>query len=928
MQRNSQLAALLVAFCSEPTLAGGGAAGNSTRAANYTALAAQLSALRLANSSNSSANGSGQGHLGVRHSPSSGQLCGRLGQQRHSKKTANVVHGKKGSPSKKNTRQPALQPPSHQRHNSSIPHPQTQHNSSSSGGRSLKVKQSLFAPASSNTTGSHSESDDGTITHSQALYRQNHRGYVLETRRQRKRRMAQEGDSSTPLYAGNFTNMRCNHKGRYHLAENIDVSQTGAILPLCKNQTFQGALKGDGHTLRINSSRPLFDNLSGATIDVRLEDSTYNVHYTPEAGALARALEGYNNITLTGGRLNMHNAAGLISSFGQINEGGPHRLNQINFRATLSGNRVGGGIGTVSTNATVIQTDCEFNVTNLRDGGIGAFMVMGGSLVLTQTNVTIRETERLQDAFTMAGGVRTIYRGSAVITQTGVSVRLLPPRRECEGAAFVSAVDDQTNVTLRLFSGSGTSGDSTINVCGIIFVSGVPVPGVQGVIDTAGYAANPDSCQQDNPTGLQLLDTTQAADWRTAHKEFCCSEVEGIPPISCPWDNPHVSCHYPHEQLLATVPMGEHSALLLTRQGYPYNATSAERGLLRVSCLQLKSLKSGHRAAELNRSFGSNGTLLFAPGSYHQQLQPRHVVLALSCDQKLTLLCRSGDSNRPAYHLATLPLQGATSDNATVEMQALAELRGEPVTLTFAQEPFPQIWTHEKNNESGDLFYFYEQPANATAPVQRYNLTQSNGGTVIGTGTHNHTLYVVSCNQTDVVIQYVDPVTRSISEPTPVALLELSPSESPDDTLTIDGGTLLLIPPNTIFTQEDTDQPQRVWQVKLPAYGGQASWQVSEEQAVRLDEKNCERLSAPEDASSREPFEDWFISSTMAAYGLCCTAAVAGIICKKCWHHGRNHTGDQTAPLLVETQTTNDDAMELQEKSGTAAWQSDWELRP
>ena len=62
MQQGIQLTALLVALCSGHTLAGGGAAGNSTRAANYTALAAQLSALRLSNHSNAQANSSGKGH--------------------------------------------------------------------------------------------------------------------------------------------------------------------------------------------------------------------------------------------------------------------------------------------------------------------------------------------------------------------------------------------------------------------------------------------------------------------------------------------------------------------------------------------------------------------------------------------------------------------------------------------------------------------------------------------------------------------------------------------------------------------------------------------------------------------------------------------------------------------------------------------------
>ena len=120
MQQSTQLAALLVALCSGHALAGGGAAGNRTSAANYTALAAQLSTLRLSNSSNSSANSSSQGLIGARHAASSGQQLGRLTPRGHSKKTASAVYGKKGRTSK-TARQPAPLLPSQQRHNSSQP---------------------------------------------------------------------------------------------------------------------------------------------------------------------------------------------------------------------------------------------------------------------------------------------------------------------------------------------------------------------------------------------------------------------------------------------------------------------------------------------------------------------------------------------------------------------------------------------------------------------------------------------------------------------------------------------------------------------------------------------------------------------------------------------------------------------------------------
>ena len=61
MKNKTHLAALLAALCTDSVTAGGGTAGNNTRAANYTALAAHLSTLRLSNSSNATANNTGQG---------------------------------------------------------------------------------------------------------------------------------------------------------------------------------------------------------------------------------------------------------------------------------------------------------------------------------------------------------------------------------------------------------------------------------------------------------------------------------------------------------------------------------------------------------------------------------------------------------------------------------------------------------------------------------------------------------------------------------------------------------------------------------------------------------------------------------------------------------------------------------------------------
>ena len=95
MKKSTQLAMLLPVLCSGQAFAGGGAAGNNTRAANYTALAAQLSALRLSNSSNATGNNTGQEHNRSLHAASASQAPARLQASGHHKKNDAVVYGKK-----------------------------------------------------------------------------------------------------------------------------------------------------------------------------------------------------------------------------------------------------------------------------------------------------------------------------------------------------------------------------------------------------------------------------------------------------------------------------------------------------------------------------------------------------------------------------------------------------------------------------------------------------------------------------------------------------------------------------------------------------------------------------------------------------------------------------------------------------------------
>ena len=933
MQKSTQLAALLVAFCSSHALAGGGRSGNSTAAANYTALAAQLSALRLSNSSNSS----GQGHMSALRSASADQQLGRAQPRGYRKKAAHVVYGKKGRASQ-SARQPAAQPPAHQRHNSSSarPRPQAAHNSSV-GGHARKVNQPTVQQSVGNQTFNHSDSGgNNSASHPQALYRQNHRGYVLETRRQRKRRLAEKGDSSTALSNSNFTNISCNDKGHYHLVQDIDLGTNHANLPLCKDQAFQGTLKGGNHTLSLNGSEALFAKAENATIDVRLGDSVFTSGEYGPAGLLAEKVCGRNIVRLSGGPVAMHNNVDQFASvgiFGQLGNG-VHSLTQSDFHASLSGTDTAGAVGWLNpSQTTLIQTDCTFQLINLISGGAGISATNQDSvLFLNQTNVTVTETERANTRNQYFGGaIGQIGSSSTVLTQTAVRIKLNDTGNagRDEGAVFGRigpGAPDNTTLTLRLFSGSATSGTRTVDACGTSYST----PTVRGVIDTAGYTAATASCTSNtHSTGLKLLNTTQPQPWRDAHQEFCCSSVDGIPHIAC-LSNTSASCHYPHEQLLATVPEGGHSVLLLSRQRYPYNNASDEQGLLRISRLQFSNLHSSAGTAELNPPFGTNATLLFKPGKHHQQLQPGHVLQALKHNGSLTLLCRTHGSDGSDYHLGTLSLNDRP-DNAVVTMQPIEGLKGEPVMLQLDQGSGGgcHLWTHEQQSHT---LYRYPLSPDCTLSVGvDSSETLNAGGAVIGLGTHNNTLYVASCRQTgnkyNIVLQHIIPNTGKLSGPIIAAfLLELMPTAGSDDTLITDNGTLItdngilrLIPQNTILATEGTDQALKVWQFSLPAFGGEATWQVSEQEILQLNDKACERASTPEDALPREPLEGPLIGSAVAICGLCCTAAVAGLICKKkCCQHHKNRTN--RAPTQSSIAPTNDTvaAMELQGRSSTA----------
>ena len=524
--------------------------------------------------------------------------------------------------------------------------------------------------------------------------------------------MAQEG-GSTALDISNFTSINSDCGGHYHLMNGTHLLKLAITnqMPFCNGTSFHGSLKGEGYTLRTYRPKPLFDTLENAEFEGEMICFGWLDKDLPEReapiGLLANRLSGNNTIHLTSGwpMIGAQNAPSrAVVGFVGLVKDGHHTLQQSNAFLDITKEGVaGGGVSLVQGGTTtLIQTDCLIrflgrypspaNTGSIVNGG-GVAQLTAGKLILSQTDLCITEPEKVLDNSLTGGGIGEISgESAAVLTQTQVWSNLYEaadgPTKN-RAATFGSLAKNAT-VTLRLFSGL-VSG----NACGSI--ESDPAVTVNGVIDTASYLANSTSCKTGNHShsALKRLDTTQPQDWRQAHQEFCCSQFEKSVQISCAPDS--TSCHYPHELLLATVPMDENAVLVLSRQHHLPPA-SVEHGLLRVSRLLLNNLNADNSAAELDRSFGIDGTLLFKPGEHHRQLQPEHMLLALVDDQNLTLLCRT-DAN--TYQLGTLSLRSDPSNNATVAMLPLEGLKGEPALLTLNQSGQGcHLWTHEQQNHT------------------------------------------------------------------------------------------------------------------------------------------------------------------------------------------------------------------------------------
>ena len=253
------------------------------------------------------------------------------------------------------------------------------------------------------------ESSSGKATHGhpEVHYRPTQGKHsVIETKRQRKRRMAKEaptqgtasnmtetnGRNITPLDSKNFTDIANNCSGHYRMRENITLShKQNRKLPLCP-KGFTGSLTSDEYWLSgVNASTPggdagLFYSLDHADVDLNLE-KPHAAGRT--AGAVAARLGSGNRVQIrTEGRGEVYGedfsgtvAGRVIGSNNQVTQNGG---------VDVRGARAGGGVGSATgTSFTLAQSEMDAGVSIEGEYAAGGIAITDGlsKMNLTQSHV-------------------------------------------------------------------------------------------------------------------------------------------------------------------------------------------------------------------------------------------------------------------------------------------------------------------------------------------------------------------------------------------------------------------------------------------------------------------------------------------------------------------------------------------------------------
>ena len=539
-----------------------------------------------------------------------------------------------------------------------------------------------------------------------------------------------------------------------------------------------------------------FQKESGGGIGLNFADNSTIIQTDSQINALSTAQDGL--------------AGGGMAYFWR----GDSTLIQTNCQINASSPRsAGGGVANLwqTDNSILIQTDSQINALATAEGGLAgggvASLSQADNDILIQTGCDINATASSGSA---GGAWGEIDYTNATLTQIGVRISASGNDR---GATFGEM--SSSNIKLRLFSGVG---DGDLPVCGDVNdYNGA----VSGIIDVAGYnVSNPSSCGE----GVAKLDTTKPAEWREAHSEFCNEASH---------HSEQASCHYPHEELLTSVPGDNNTIFLISRQRYPFNTTSEDAGLMRISRLQFKG-----NSAALDSPFGINGTQLFSRSSNQGEPLPegRPIASAAGHGWLITLYPPTDTGSVP---LARFPLTG-DDDGAVCECVRIQDVQGEPFSLTIDESQQAGIWTREAEDTS-DVVRYYQPPGFSpdSGFVKEYNLTWTDfpGAPVIGLGSDADWLYVARRNSRDVALERIDRLTGQLNYRSTV-LKDVPPgitghSIEVSCKIHANGNRIALLPKDAVSV---TDPSGLVKGLKftLPEYGGDAEWEVVGEQNIVL----------------------------------------------------------------------------------------------
>ncbi len=380
------------------------------------------------------------------------------------------------------------------------------------------------------------------------------------------------------------------------------------------------------------------------------------------------------------------------------------KVTQRDVHATVSTSSsnayAGAGMGASTGNNTrVTQRDVYATVSTSGQqshAGLGTGDLQCHSNTLEQTDVHATVHTSGFDAVA-GGGFGRITGINNALSQTAVRLNISSNQSTC-GSAF-GRLSDDSHVKIMLYSGDAGG----IPICGFVGNNAA----VSGFVDSAGYNADPTSCQGTHGD-FHSLNSTKKGEWRTVHNSICP-----------PGQEQKGSCHSPHEQLLTLASGSSGSVYLVSEQRYPFKESSDHKGLVRVVRLQQEANST---SLVPDQSFGVNGSVLLnAPtteGSRNllrglpvsQQVNATHLTSLYALQQENT--------TQAAVNQSHVIQSNATQEQTPRTGAALVHFplnEGDDVVI----QPLPQLAGYPllvDHNGEGDNVWMGEQKAVADNP--------------------------------------------------------------------------------------------------------------------------------------------------------------------------------------------------------------------